>query len=306
MSTFVIFVIVLTLGYILYYAALITIDMTAKQKSDAATEETIDADGYSEDDADDDVVPRNVIENTETGGFSFSPSVPVIEEPAEIDEADEEEPLSAQTEDVDGNTVEDAAEEDTAEASEEPSDVPAEEEQETDEQVSEEEAPVEKPSEQTTEDEPVSGIEYYQEKPEDDTDKNDFDVNDAFVISRPMMKSPTTKHIPFGVFLSLLSMTVCQTASAKSGAVDYSWGADGLAEATSFVGTMMIYTVDILYAVAAIMVIVSALQIYIKMNNHEGDITKSILMLAGGILFMIGAMIVMPAFFGYQNMNFIF
>lgn len=180
MSAFVIFVIVLTLGYILYYAALITIDMTAKQKSDAATEETIDADGYSEDDADDDVVPRNVIENTETGGFSFSPSVPVIEEPAEIDEADEEEPLSAQTEDVDGNTVEDAAEEDTAEASEEPSDVPAEEEQETDEQVSEEEAPVEEPSEQPTEEEPVSGIEYYQEKPEDDTDKNDFDVNDAF------------------------------------------------------------------------------------------------------------------------------
>jgi hypothetical protein len=154
--------------------------MTAKQKSDAATEETIDADGYSEDDADDDVVPRNVIENTETGGFSFSPSVPVIEEPAEIDEADEEEPLSAQTEDVDGNTVEDAAEEDTAEASEEPSDVPAEEEQETDEQVSEEEFPVEEQSEQTMEEEPVSGIEYYQEKPEDDTDKNDFDVNDAF------------------------------------------------------------------------------------------------------------------------------
>ena len=180
MSAFVIFVIVLTLGYILYYAALITIDMTAKQKSDAATEETIDADGYSEDDADDDVVPRNVIENTETGGFSFSPSVPVIEEPAEIDEADEEEPLSAQTEDVDGNTVEDAAEEDTAEASEEPSDVPAEEEQETDEQVSEEEAPVEEQSEQTMEEEPVSGIEYYQEKTEDDTDKNDFDVNDAF------------------------------------------------------------------------------------------------------------------------------
>ena len=180
MSAFLIFVIVLTLGYILYYAALITIDMTAKQKSDAATEETIDADGYSEDDADDDVVPRNVIENTETGGFSFSPSVPVIEEPAEIDEADEEEPLSAQTEDVDGNTVEDAAEEDTSEASEEPSDVPAEEEQETDEQVLEEEAPVEEPSEQPTEEEPVSGIEYYQEKPEDDTDKNDFDVNDAF------------------------------------------------------------------------------------------------------------------------------
>lgn len=105
---------------------------------------------------------------------------------------------------------------------------------------------------------------------------------------------------------SLFSFLTCLTVSAKSGAVDYSWGADGLAEATTYVGTMMIYTIDVLYAVAAIVVIVSALQIYIKMNNHEGDITKSVLYLLGGILFMIGAMIVAPAFFGYQNMNFIF
>ena len=115
-----------------------------------------------------------------------------------------------------------------------------------------------------------------------------------------MMKSPTTNHIPFGVFLSLLSLTVCQTASAKSGAVDYSWGADGLAEATSFVGTMMIYTVDVLYAVAAIMVIVSALQIYIKMNTGEEGVKKNIMMLVGACLFLIGATIVFPAFFGYQ------
>ena len=96
------------------------------------------------------------------------------------------------------------------------------------------------------------------------------------------------------------------TASAKCGGVDYSWGADGLAEATTFLGTMMIYTVDVLYAAAAVMVIISALQIYMKMNFHEGDITKSIAMLIGGILFMIGASIVMPAFFGYQDMTFVF
>lgn len=99
---------------------------------------------------------------------------------------------------------------------------------------------------------------------------------------------------------------IASTASAKCGAVDYSWGADGLAEATSFLGTMMIYTVDVLYAAAAIMVVISALQIYLKMNFHEGDITKSIAMLVGGILFMIGASIVMPAFFGYQDMSFVF
>ena len=119
------------------------------------------------------------------------------------------------------------------------------------------------------------------------------------------MSTPSSNR-SLKVFLSLLSLFVCFSASAKSGSVDYSQGADGLADATAFVGTMMIYTIDILYAVAAIVVIISALQIYIKMNNQEGDITKSIMMLLGGILFMIGAMIVMPAFFGYQNMNFIF
>ncbi len=55
-----------------------------------------------------------------------------------------------------------------------------------------------------------------------------------------------------------------------------------------------------------IMVVISALQIYIKMNYHEGDITKSVMILFGGILFMIGASVVMPALFGYQDMNFIF
>ena len=88
--------------------------------------------------------------------------------------------------------------------------------------------------------------------------------------------------------------------------MDYTWGADGLAEATIFVGTVMIYVVEILYAVAGIMVVISALQIYIKMNYHEHDITKSVMILFGGILFMIGASVVMPALFGYQDMNFIF
>lgn len=105
---------------------------------------------------------------------------------------------------------------------------------------------------------------------------------------------------------ALLLAAGIQSAAARCGSVDYTWGADGLAEATTFVGTVMIYVVEILYAVAGIMVVISALQIYIKMNYHEHDITKSVMILFGGILFMIGASVVMPALFGYQDMNFIF
>lgn len=89
-------------------------------------------------------------------------------------------------------------------------------------------------------------------------------------------------------------------ASAKCGGVDYSWGADALANAHDYTVTMMLYVVYLSYAIAAIVAIIGALQIYFKMNTGEGDISKSILMLAGACLFMIGAFILFPAFFGYN------
>ena len=119
------------------------------------------------------------------------------------------------------------------------------------------------------------------------------------------MNTPSGKTCRLLLSAVLVSIGV-QSASARCGSVDYTWGADGLAEATTFVGTVMIYAVEILSAVAGILVVVSALQIYIKMNYHEGDITKSVMILFGGILFMIGASVVMPALVGYQDMNFVF
>mgnify|MGYP000766445186 len=67
-----------------------------------------------------------------------------------------------------------------------------------------------------------------------------------------------------------------------------------------YVVTMMLYVLYLAYAFAAIMAIISALQIYIKMNTGEDGITKSIMTLIGAIIFMISASIVFPAFFGYQ------
>lgn len=89
-------------------------------------------------------------------------------------------------------------------------------------------------------------------------------------------------------------------AIAKCGNVDYSWGADALASAHDYTVTMMLYVVYLCYAIAGIAVVVSALQIYIKMNTGEDGIKKSIMVLVGACLFLIGATIVFPAFFGYQ------
>lgn len=62
----------------------------------------------------------------------------------------------------------------------------------------------------------------------------------------------------------------------------------------------VLYVLYFCYAVATILAIVSALQIYIKMNTGEDGITKSIVALFGACLFIIGASIVFPAFFGYR------
>lgn len=100
--------------------------------------------------------------------------------------------------------------------------------------------------------------------------------------------------------ITLLSLLSIGTLQAKCGGVDYSWGADALATMHDYVVTMMLYTLYILYAVASVVAIIAAFQIYYKMNIGEEGVTKAITILIGACLFLIGATIVFPAFFGYQ------
>jgi hypothetical protein len=112
------------------------------------------------------------------------------------------------------------------------------------------------------------------------------------------MKLKTSKTI--GVLASVFMLLQPQLSFAKCGGVDYSWGADALANAHDYTVTMMLYVVYLSYAIAAIVAIIGALQIYFKMTTGEGEITKSVMMLVGACLFMIGAFIIFPAFFGYN------
>ena len=97
-----------------------------------------------------------------------------------------------------------------------------------------------------------------------------------------------------------LLILVPYAAFAKSGSVNYSWGADALATMHDFVVTMMLYVLYVCYAVTSVFAVIAALQIYIKMNTCEERIAKSIVSLLVACLFIIGASIVFPAFFGYR------
>lgn len=100
--------------------------------------------------------------------------------------------------------------------------------------------------------------------------------------------------------LFMLFVLSAESISAKCGGVDYSWSADALALMHDYVVTMMLYVVYLGYAIAAIVAVISSFQIYIKMNVGEEGVLKEILYLGFACLFLIGATIVFPSFFGYQ------
>ena len=82
------------------------------------------------------------------------------------------------------------------------------------------------------------------------------------------------------------------------GAVDYNMGAEGLYNMTEFLLVMMHYVTLIVFCIGALTALVDALYIYAKMNNQEGDISKSILKLFGACVFLLIATYVLPGFFG--------
>ena len=106
------------------------------------------------------------------------------------------------------------------------------------------------------------------------------------------------------LFISIILQTLPVVCQARCGAVDYTMGANGLSNAVYWLILITMNTMDVLYAGAAVIVIISALQIYIRMNTGEGEVTKSIMMLIGGCLFMILAPIVIDGIFGFEAYDF--
>lgn len=76
-----------------------------------------------------------------------------------------------------------------------------------------------------------------------------------------------------------------------------------LDDAHRFVVNTMNYIVEILLAIAGIIGLVAALQIYFKMQSGEGEVSKNILTLFGACIFLIASFYVFPALFGYKYMG---
>ena len=102
-------------------------------------------------------------------------------------------------------------------------------------------------------------------------------------------------------FMLLMALSVTPSfAKVSDGSVDYSLSMQALSRMTTEVVIAMGYVVGILYAIASLLAIYNAMVIYIKLNTGEQGFTKAVLTLFGAILFLIGATVVLPAFFGYN------
>lgn len=226
MSTFIIFIIVLTLGYVLYYAAMITIDLTAKEKSEIVTEETIDAD--DEDEEENEYAPRNVSEDLANGGFSISePDTSDVEEaPEEISEADEqsseedaqnieESEDTSETENTTDGDVEDGSdiEEPNEEQPSEEENPPADDDQAEDAANNEE---PEAPSDADGEAPIITVVKYSEEQPAEKQEEEPFDEDKTFDKTLFTPKYDVTEIVAPPVSQKILSHAIETNAAMSS------------------------------------------------------------------------------------------
>ena len=98
--------------------------------------------------------------------------------------------------------------------------------------------------------------------------------------------------------LALMLLAGTAVTFAQSAAGDYSQGTTALATVTEEIAKYVPYVVKLCCAIAGVVAVVGAISVYIKMNNEEQDVKKSIMMIVGACIFLIAAAQALPLFFG--------
>ena len=101
--------------------------------------------------------------------------------------------------------------------------------------------------------------------------------------------------------LSLMLLAGTTAALAQNAAGDYTAGTPALGTVTTEIAKYVPYVVKLCYAIAGVVAIVGAISVYIKMNNEEQDVKKSIMMIVGACIFLVAAAQALPLFFGITS-----
>ncbi len=102
----------------------------------------------------------------------------------------------------------------------------------------------------------------------------------------------------FDMMVAMLFMVTLTFAQNAAG--DYTAGTTALGTVTTEIAKYVPVAVKLCYAIAGVVAVVGAISVYIKMNNEEQDVKKSIMMLVGACIFLIAAAQALPLFFGIE------
>ena len=110
----------------------------------------------------------------------------------------------------------------------------------------------------------------------------------AFKKAKSLVKNPRVAMVAAFLLVFTIS-TFAQNTEA---------GIKAITNSTDSLKKYVPVVTNLCYALAGIVAIIGAISVYIKMNNEEQDVKKSIMMTVGACIFLIAAAQSLPLFFG--------
>ena len=105
---------------------------------------------------------------------------------------------------------------------------------------------------------------------------------------------------PSRVQMFMMMLMVTAVAFAQNTAGNYASGTTALGTVSTEIAKYVPVVVKLCYAIAGVVAVIGAISVYIKMNNEEQDVKKSIMMIVGACIFLIAAAQALPLFFGIK------
>ena len=105
---------------------------------------------------------------------------------------------------------------------------------------------------------------------------------------------------PSRVQMFMMMLMVTAVAFAQNTAGNYAADTTALGTVSTEIAKYVPVVVKLCYAIAGVVAVIGAISVYIKMNNEEQDVKKSIMMIVGACIFLIAAAQALPLFFGIK------
>ena len=97
-------------------------------------------------------------------------------------------------------------------------------------------------------------------------------------------------------FVAVMLLLVVCTVAVDAQSMDS--GVQAITKSTDALKKYIPVVTKLCYVLAGIVAVIRSISVYIKMNNEEQDVKKSIMMIVGACIFLVAAAQALPLFFG--------